>query len=417
MKEESIRIIRNSWIDLVQLFVIGLAAPFFLFPSMKYVWVFLIIPTIWTCRRIIKKHFFERTIVDSAIVFLLFQVFATCIIVPDLSFSLPKIAGVLFGLAFFYSLVALLTTEKLIKCGIIAFIGAGLILSVVSILGTEWTKADDFVKITNTIEKIVPKINWNLPGAEEGFNPNAVGGTLILIIPWCLVLLFSHLKGNKNNHLISYKVFPLIVLSAILFFIFSVLFFTQSIGSWIGLVVSIWILLMQWKWKKWSLILIFLFAAAIFLLNFDNAKSTFDINTQKFFTREYKWIVGINTISQNPIFGIGMNRFRQLPSIRYAMAHAHNHFIHTGAELGIPGLVAYLAILIGAGYMCFETWRKSSIGWIKISALGLGCGQLAYFIFGLTDSIPLGAKVGIFFWFSLGLMSVIYNYIMKKEMG
>lgn len=415
MKEESIKIIRNSWIDWVQLFVIGLAVPFFLFPSMKYVWVFLIIPTIWTCRRIIKKRFFERTIIDWAIVFLLFQVFATCIIVPDLSFSLPKIAGVIFGFAFFYSLVALLTTEKLIKWGIIGFLGAGFILSVVSILGMEWTKADDYKKVTTIFEKVVPKINWNLPGAEEGFNPNAVGGTLILIIPLCLVLLFSHFKRNKENHLISYKVFSRIIFFVIFFIIFSVLFFTQSIGSWIGLIVSIWILLIPWKWKKWSLILIFLLAIAIFLLNFDNAKSIFVINKQKYWAREFKLIVGINIMSQNPLFGIGMNRLRQLPSISYETAHAHNHFIHTGAELGIPGLIAYLAILIGSGYMCFETWRKSSVGWMKISVLGLGCGQLAHFIFGMTDSIPLGAKVGIFFWFSIGLISGIYNYIMKKE--
>ena len=168
--------------------------------------------------------------------------------------------------------------------------------------------------------------------------------------------------------------------------------------------------------KKLSLILVFLLGTAILLLNFDKAISIFDVNKQKLLGREYKWIVGINTVSQNPFFGIGMNRLRQLPTMGYTTAHAHNHFIHTGAELGIPGLIAYLAILIGAGYMCFEIWRKSKIGWMRIATLGLGCGQLAHFIFGMSDSIPLGAKVGIFFWFSLGLISAIYNYMMKKDM-
>lgn len=403
------------WVDWLQLFLIGLTAPLFLFPSMKYVWAVLIIPMIWICRRIIKKRFFARTVLDWALVILLIQVFATCVIVPDLGFSLPKIAGVLLGLAFFYSIVALLTTEKLIKWGIIAFLGAGLILSVVGILGMQWNLADDFEKIANTFENISPKINWNLPGAKEGFNPNAIGGTLILIIPLCLGLLFSHIKKSEENHFISYKVLSLIIFFVIIFVTFSVLFFTQSIGSWIGLIIGIWILLLPWKWKKLSLILILLLGAAMFLLNFDKATSTFDVNKQKLLGREFKWIIGIKTVNQNPFFGIGMNRLRQLPSMGYTTAHAHNHFIHTGAELGIPGLIAYLAILIGAGYMCFEIWRKSKIGWMRIATLGLGCGQLAHFIFGMTDSIPLGAKVGIFFWFSLGLITAMYNYMLRRN--
>ncbi|TET70287.1 MAG: hypothetical protein E3J56_08305 [Candidatus Aminicenantes bacterium] len=49
------------------------------------------------------------------------------------------------------------------------------------------------------------------------------------------------------------------------------------------------------------------------------------------------------------------------------------------------------------------------------AALGLGCGQMAHFIFGMADSIPLGAKVGIFFWFSLGLIAAMYNYMLKNS--
>jgi len=33
-------------------------------------------------------------------------------------------------------------------------------------------------------------------------------------------------------------------------------------------------------------------------------------------------------------------------------------FIHTAAELGIPGLMAYLAVLAGAGCMCITMWKK-----------------------------------------------------------
>jgi len=52
---------------------------------------------------------------------------------------------------------------------------------------------------------------------------------------------------------------------------------------------------------------------------------------------------------------------------------------------------------------------------MRTAALGLGCSQLAHFIFGMGDSIPLGAKVGIFFWFSLGLITAIYNYMLRRN--
>jgi len=65
--------------------------------------------------------------------------------------------------------------------------------------------------------------------------------------------------------------------------------------------------------------------------------------------------------------------------------------------------------------MCVQILRKSKTQWQRMTALGLGCGQLAHFIFGIADSIPLGAKVGIFFWFSLALISSIYNYVLTKD--
>lgn len=413
IKEKVLR--KDTLVDWAQLFMLGLAAPFFLFPSMKYAWVFLIIPLILISRWLVKNRFYERSILDWAMAILLVQVFVTCIIVPDISFSLPKMAGVLFGIAFFYSIVALMSSKKLLSWGIFGFLGAGFLLSIICMFGIKWHRELYFKTIITKAENIIPKIKLNLPGAEEGFNANAIGGTLILIIPLCLTLCISHLKRKKENYLISKRLLPLIFFFVILFIVSILLFFTQSIGSWIGLTISIWILLLSWKWKKWSLVLILVLAILIVLLN--PAKTTRLVNRLKrdMIAREASWIVAVNTVSQHPLSGIGMNRFRQIPNIGYKRAHAHNHLLHTSAEIGIPGLMAYLAIMFAAGYMCYEIWRKSKIGWMRTAALGLGCGQMAHFIFGMADSIPLGAKVGIFFWFSLALITAMYNYMLKNS--
>lgn len=416
MRKESINLIKGSRIDWIQFILIGLLAPFFLFPSMKYIWILFIIPLIWIWRWVAKNNFFERTILDWAIFILAIQVLATCLIVPDLAFSLPKIAGVLFGIAFFYSITALLKTDKLIRTGIILFLGGGLALSFIGILGMIRSNAkylDELYKIST----LIPKINFNIAGAEKGFHMNAIGGTLILIIPLYIILIFLYLRRKKQNNLILKNRLFLIILFSGFLVTSTVLLLTQSRGSWIGLSLSFLILLIpKRRGKKWGLLLIFFFVAVyLILLGIDKIPHSIKQTKGAMVARMQLWDLAIETIDDHPVFGIGMNRVRKIPEVGYERSHVHNHLFHTAAELGIPGLIAYLGILIGAGYMCIEIWRKSNKGWIGMVALGLGCGQLAHFIFGMADSIPLGAKVGIFFWFSLALIAAMYNYMLNRN--
>lgn len=287
-------------------------------------------------------------------------------------------------------------------------------LSVVGVLGMHWTHVLFFKEIILKVAEVIPKIEGNLPGALYRVSANAIGGVIILIIPLSLLLFLSYFREKKGNHFIVYRPFALIFFIGILFVIFAILFLTQSLGSWLGLLISIWVLLFPWKWKKWSLIVLLLLVLCLIILNTNTIKVIINEVKIDITFREPWWLTGVKTINQRPFFGIGMNQFRQIPSIGYEIAHVHNHLLHTAAELGIPGLIAYLAILVGTGFMCIEIWNKSNIRWMRIAALGLGCGQLAHFMFGIGDSIPLGAKVGVLFWFSLGLITAIYNFTIKE---
>jgi O-antigen ligase len=110
-----------------------------------------------------------------------------------------------------------------------------------------------------------------------------------------------------------------------------------------------------------------------------------------------------------------MNRLRLNPKIGEERAHAHNQLMHTAAELGVPALIAYIAIIIAVGWMCREICRNTKSAFIKVSAEGLGIGQLAFFIFGLADALPLGSKPGIFFWYSLAIITSLH-IISKKQL-
>ena len=131
-----------------------------------------------------------------------------------------------------------------------------------------------------------------------------------------------------------------------------------------------------------------------------------------FLFRVQMWDQALPRIYAHPFWGIGLNEFRYLPEIKYNVSHAHNKFFHVAVELGIPALIAYLALLLLTGSMIVKTWqnKNNGAGWLKIVILGLGCGQLAHVIFELADVIPFGAKVGTFPWISLALITAIYNY-------
>ena len=210
----------------------------------------------------------------------------------------------------------------------------------------------------------------------------------------------------------------LIFLIGGLLIISGVLLLTQSRGSWLGLFLSCLILMtLNLRMKSFIilLIVIILVGSCFVILRMDQIPQGFDELKGKMIFRIQLWNLALETISAHPVSGIGLNRMRLIPQVGHKASHVHNHLLHTAAELGIPGLIAYLAVLIGAGLMCYTIWHKSKLEWMLHATLGLGCGQLAYFVFGLGDSIPIGAKPGVFFWLSLALIAAIYNYILRNE--
>lgn len=391
-----------GWLDWLPWICLAATSPFFLFPSVKFIWVLCLAPAAWLARGIGRRHFFGGTFLDWPLALLLIQVLATCFVVPDIGHSLPKIAGVLFGMLFYYSSVTLMGSSRLIRGGLFAFAGAGIALTAVSLLDFFWSPEAPFAGVVGFFIRHLPRLPWRLPGAELGVNPNVLAGTLILIIPLCFSSAISG-RAKKERLLFAGTLFVFLL----------ALFLTQALASWIALFLSAWLVFFPWKWKKWSLIL--LASAGIILLALSPSRtlSAGASLKDKYIVGKVQehvrfWRTGAEAVRDHPLFGVGMNRIRLDPSVGYEYSHVHNQLLQTAAELGIPAAAAYLAVIFGAGWMSLRLWRGSSVPWIRAAARGLGGGQLAFFIFGLGDCIPLGAKVGIFFWLSLALITSLF---------
>jgi putative inorganic carbon (HCO3(-)) transporter len=140
--------------------------------------------------------------------------------------------------------------------------------------------------------------------------------------------------------------------------------------------------------------------------------------------REEVWQRALYAIQDYPYTGLGLNMFdpalRVLyPLFRYGpdfvMEHAHNNFLQVALDLGIPGLLAYVALLTAFGYMTGSVYLRNSSPFTRAVALGLGLGMLAHQIFGLTDAITLGSKPGIIFWVMLAIAAGLWRLTLLDE--
>ncbi|MBN1274318.1 MAG: O-antigen ligase family protein [Candidatus Aminicenantes bacterium] len=403
-------------VEWLHIAVLCLTAPFLLFPTIRTWWLFLLILLVWVVRYVKTGRFSSRTVLDIPILILLFQVGVTCLTIPDFSFSLPKIAGFLLGVAVYYALINACRSDEILPYAIAGFLAVGLFFSIVGILGMSKHDEPKYIKSLYHFLKKIPSIDFHFPGAEKGFHPNAVGGGLTLVLPLAAVVFFMVLKNWIRKRSFGRTGLLLLFIGIMFAISCGVFLLTQSRSSFAGIFVAICFFgVVTFRRKKallWGvpILMMAVFVGYFFLVGSDKLPYT-DLESRNKIIGRVKtfWIPAVETIKSHPVFGIGMNRARINPSVGYYQAHFHNHFLHMAAELGIPALVAYFALLFGAGYMSWFTWRNAGEEWIRLSVLGLAGGQAAFFIFGFLDTIPLGAKAGLIFWISLGLIAVLFN--------
>ncbi|MFH2040940.1 MAG: O-antigen ligase family protein [Acidobacteriota bacterium] len=394
-----------------------LLSPFFLFPSTRTVWLCFLFPLLFLALFVRKDISLPRSPVDIFLLVLTVQVLISGLIVAGPAKSLPKVAGYFFGLFVFYTLIVVCREPKWIRFCLFLFLGGGVVLSIVGVLGISRHEEPKYIHSIYRTLKSLPSVEFRLPGAEKGFHPNALGGALTLILPLVFVLILPYLVKNKREFRIKHRNWIVPFLVAGLIILGGAMLLTQSRSSFAGMFIAGWLFLfVGLRRKKTAVLVITLLMAAllvgIFLLAGSDKLPYTDLESRnKLGGRLIDfWIPAFDAIKDKPIFGIGFNAARDLPSVGDSQGHLHNQILHTAAELGIPAAAAYLGLLIMILLLTIRTWKSSATGWLRTASLGLAAGQLAFFVFGFLDVISLGAKAGLFFWFSFGLIVSIYSY-------
>ncbi|TRZ52815.1 O-antigen ligase domain-containing protein [bacterium] len=378
----------------------------------------------------------------------------------DIAFSLPKISGMVLGFGVFFAVVREAEHPHGWILSVLAFLGLGFGIAILGIFGTSWFSSK--ITLFDLITARLPKYITGLQGAESGFHPNEVAGALIWVLPLMMaisVALFFLQRPPENGDAMTqrkdwqdkmrgWRLIGVTILSlAATFFVAAVFLLCQSRSGYIGLALTLPMLILialppRWRWYSLALlVLLAVFFGILLAPHWEatrvwvtgNLAANPAFSLQDLETRLVLWSRALYGIQDFPFTGMGMNAFRKVLPMQYPIlllsdmdyGHAHNEFLQAALDLGIPGLIAFIALYIGAFWMLTDIWKTTrpphlitdhySLFSVPCSlvtrslTLGLGGGLLAHLLYGLTDAVALGAKPGVLFWMLLGLIAGLHR--------
>ena len=407
-----------NWIAEHELWLLSVPVTLMLFFGRLPIWIIsaslLLIPIPWVCRWAAKGYLTARTPMDLPIVVLLSMALVGLYPSVDSSLSMPVLYKIIVELALFYGLANSFRSERRIWTAVAVLLLAGAGASLLSLAGTEGM-AYDVSAILGThgdlVRQLVRRLN------EAGFNANIVGGTMAMLFPLNLSLFCFGSKRRSK---------PLLGLSLLIIGTTSLL--AQSRGALMGLAVAL-VAMAIWR-SRWFVLLVPLALIGFFVasryLGVEQIADFLLITevTGSVQGRFELWQRAIYMMQDFSYTGIGLGTFSRVAPVMYpffligpdvTVPHSHNVFLQAGVDLGIPGLVAFVALLTAIFFTAIETVRMAKSSGSGPLAIGLFCGFLVYLIHGLLDYVTHSTKPGIVIWAIIGLIVALYRQLYDRD--
>ena len=416
-----------------------IATPFLLFPASFLpgtLLALMLIAAIWLAPLLFaRKPLPPTTPLHLVLILFCVMLIISTLVTADPALTLPKITNILLGLTLWRMLILWNKQRPFLPRATFLFIMIGSGFTLIGILNADWVaKAPSQIDL---LQNIVTQRSWQvfaLAGAESGIHPNQVAGVIMLYLPLLFSLGIGWLWQRPDRRWLWLCLTAVILITAI------ALLFTQSRSGWLGFSAGLFALLLLWAiilspsrlrttlWITLSvafligLITIAQVGSEGFQLFWNEPQQETIIgSTTTISYRQAIWPTALQAIGDFAFTGTGLGSFRQVArrlypisiSTDFDIAHAHNVFFQVALDMGIPGLIAYLALLLIAVTLCWQAARCNME--LRPYALGFLAGLIAFHIYGLTDTIALGAKPGLLFWWLLGLITTLPQILQLSD--
>lgn len=439
-----------TWLADNELLLLGLAAPFLLFPGLFGLpaqfspWIGLGIAGLaWVGRGLAQGRLSVATPLDLPILLLvgLAGMGYAISIVPELSWS--RLWSLVFGLLVYYAFANWTRDTRRLRQALWLLGLLTLAICGLSLVGTDWDKVR-MVDLPWLYDRL-PTLLRGLPGSgvEAGgelFNPRWVGITLGFLAPLFLALFWfggvaarpaGPVQGSLSPAEQALRAATLAkgkgviidpnlrwLCGAVLAACLVMLLLTQALQGLVAFIAGTAFLLFwrtapQWRWA-WVVLPLNLLALglyfwvdrlpalAVYLLSPSNpvgiaVSLRLDI-----------WSRALAMLQDLPFSGIGLNAFQAMQVYfypGYALGlepHAHNLYLQTALDFGLPGLFVFFWLVVAwfvAVYRRYAVLGSQE----RLLLMAFSASLVGYLAHGFLDGMMLGAKPSFALWWVLGL--------------
>lgn len=227
--------------------------------------------------------------------------------------------------------------------------------------------------------------------------PNPFAGFLLLVLPLEAVRLAS---ARTARDALAHGTLTVLLATALVL--------TYSRGAWVSLLCIAPIALRLLRPPSWSAVAIrlvmvaLLIAGAVMFLTrtpashqpaqgvATRAASIADADDMSIQGRLNFWRAAIEIFWDHPVLGTGPGTFgaihpRYQRDVRFYARDAHNIYVQTLAEMGIPGVLALGLLILAIAGLWARSLRETIGGESHSLVLGAGLGVLAFFIHSAMD--------------------------------
>lgn len=259
----------------------------------------------------------------------------------------------------------------------------------------EWIDAEHFPKLMRRMYSTL-------------LNPNLFGEYLLMLLAIGGTGVLDALRKKR------WKLAAWLGPTCFLFLICLVL--TYSRGMWISLVFIVLYWGIIWERRLlWSLLLI---PAILLFYHGEVAGRLWSLFSGQDTSAMMRWALWDSTlymIEDHFLIGSGWDTFLFVyPDYNYfiqgpevVMYHAHNLYLNMFAEVGIPGGVLFLTVLVGHGIVVGKTTSRA-VG--RTLQYGLGALLVGVLVSGLFDHTLYSKQISMIFWQLLGLGAAMVSY-------
>ncbi len=358
---------------------------------------------VWLVRFVAYGRFTLRTPVDwsMGVFVLMIPVTLWATAFPDLTYQ--SVGYMVAGVLGFYMVVNWTHGERRLLLMMWALVAIGVMLALVAPLGMQWP-----AKMFQP-PAFLPHLQGRI---GETINGNVLGGAVLLPITVALSLVIAPGGGR-------FRMLRRILAAVAALIMLGMLVLAQSRGTYVALAGALTVLLAL-RWPVFWVLVPVGAGGALYLWRQGRLLPLLEVllKSEKIGDlngRLEVWSRAWYAMQDFSFTGVGMGAFGPVVNLLYPffllgpdahVPHAHNLFLQLGVDLGFPGLIAYMALLLNLSYAAWSTWqvlrrRGDPRAWW---AWGLVGSMLALVFHGLVDAVTWGTKPALLAWLMWGVV-------------